>query len=274
MKRAFSLVELCLVCVLFGAIFYLLLKPAQNLYGLYASAYYQRPALLNLNSSLIFLSKILKDCVEFRAFAGGFECLSEDSQNLILSRDNAYFIGSAGVLLKDANASFYAPQSHFLYEFKNGKKVETAGVLENFNNIFGLQGDKIYLYETNARKIHALRVLDGEKLEFTGFESFAGFYKLIFGTQSVFLKNNALHYAASPASDGFNAINSALKSTTNATLPSTNFLISNTQQGILLDRVREFSVLLNQNADKTSIFHIKLCLEFNDFCFEKEVVRD
>ena len=111
MKKAFSLFEMLLVLGLVSVCFVLFAKVTMNL-----SHFYGRQMsfeLANTNASLMIAEKILQNCLEFTPLNQGFECLLKDTQNLILQRQNALFIGSAGVVLRDENSTFYAPKSHF-----------------------------------------------------------------------------------------------------------------------------------------------------------------
>lgn len=198
MKKAFSLLELIITLGLLGVIFVVFAKPLLSLNRLYAN-----PAQSFISTSLIFAEKILQNCLEFTPNAQGFECLLKDSDNVILQRQNALFIGSAGVILRDANATFYAPKSHFSYEIQrqNGKKVQ-AGVAHNQKDIQGkVNSEFLYLYALKERQIHKVRVLGESKLSFEG-DEFVGFYELIDGQASVELRQGDLLYHYSPYQQG------------------------------------------------------------------------
>lgn len=198
MKKAFSLLELIITLGLLGVIFAVFSKPLLSLNRLYTS-FAQSPE----PSTLIFIEKILQNCLEFAPKAQGFECLLKDSENIILQRQNALFIGHSGVILRDANATHYAPKSHFFYDIQiqNGKKIQ-AGVVPNQKDIHNdTNGDFIYLYDLKERQIHKARVLDESKLSFVG-DEFVGFYELIDGQASVELRQDELLYHYSPYQQG------------------------------------------------------------------------
>lgn len=198
MKKAFSLLELIITLGLLGVIFVVFAKPLLSLNHLYTN-----PAQNSISTSLIFVEKILQNCLEFTPNAQGFECLLKDSDNVILQHQNTLFIGSAGVILRDANATFYAPKSHFSYEIQrqNSKKMQ-AGVAHNQKDIHGAKNaDSLYLYALKERQIYKVQVLGKSKLSFGG-DEFVGFYELIDGQVSVELRQDELLYHYSPYQQG------------------------------------------------------------------------
>ncbi len=239
MKKAFSLFEMLVVVSLLGLCFVLFATPLLNL----SKAYKQdSQALINANSALIIIEKILQNCLEFNPLNSGFECLLRDSDNLILHRQNAAFIGHSGLLLKDLNSSLYAPKSNFIYNTKDSKALN-LGVLANYND---LQGDKnnefLFLYDLRAKKIHKAKVLDREKLMLLDGD-FTGFYALIEARISLNLEGNKLIYRYTP------------------------YLTGTSRKSLLLDGIYSFKI--SASADE---FTLKLCLS-KESCLERWVLR-
>ncbi len=242
MKKAFSLFEMLLVVVLLGVAFVLFAKLLTNLSHFYAKQ--DGSKLINANSVLIIVEKILQNCLDFAPLNSGFECVLKDSENLILQRANALFIGSSGVLLKDENSSIYAPKSHFIYSAKNDKnKAFNAGVLENHNDLQGAKNNEfLFFYDLKGKKIHKAKILNAEKIAFVGNE-FTGFYTLVEAKISLNLENGTLIYRHTP------------------------YLTGVSHKGVLLESAKNFSVNLGTNA-----FEIALCLDATS-CLEKWVRR-
>ncbi len=240
MKKAFSLFEMLLVLGLVSVCFVFFAKVTMNL-----SHFYGRQMsfeLANTNASLMIAEKILQNCLEFTPLNQGFECLLKDTQNLILQRQNALFIGSAGVVLKDENSTLYAPKSHFRYTLQNGLKAFNAGVLTNQNDLQGAKNNEfLYIYDKKERKIHKIKPLDKEKLSIA---DFTGFYELVEAKVSLILQDNALVYHYTPYITGIS------------------------RKGVLLENVKKFSI--SENAGE---FALKLCLNAQNSCLEKWIVR-
>lgn len=239
MKKAFSLFELIITLVLLGAIFAVFSKPLLSMTRLYA-----KPAQSSIASTLIFIDKLIQNCLEFTLNARGFECLLKDEANLILQRQNALFIGSSGVILKDENSTFYAPKSHFSYEIQstNGKTLK-AGVVENQKDMQGTKNrDFLYLYALKERQIYKAQILNETQFAFVG-DEFTGFYALIDAHISVELRQNELFYHYTP------------------------YAQSATHTGILAQNVKEFRV--EEKGDELSF---TLCANENA-CLTKWVKR-
>ena len=239
MKKAFSLFELIITLALLGVIFVVFAKPVMNLTRLYTSTSHNE-----FGASLVFIDKILQNCLEFTLTAQGFECLLKDTQNLILQRQNTLFIGNSGVILKDENATLYAPKSHFVYEIQsaNGKSLK-AGVLENQKDTQGVKnGDLLYLYALKERQIYTAQVFDENTIRFVG-DEFVGFYELIDARISVGLRQDELLYHYQP------------------------YAQSAIYTGVLAHNVKDFRV--EQNIDAISL---ELCASEN-FCLKKWVKR-
>ncbi len=240
MKKAFSLFEMLLVLGLVSVCFVLFAKVTMNL-----SHFYGRQMsfeLANTNASLMIAEKILQNCLEFTPLNQGFECLLKDTQNLILQRQNALFIGSAGVVLKDENSTFYAPKSHFRYTLQNGLKAFNAGVLTNQNDLQGAKNNEfLHIYDKKERKIHKIKPLDKEKLSIA---DFTGFYELVEAKVSLILQDDALVYHYTPYITGIS------------------------RKGVLLENVKKFSI--SENAGE---FALKLCLNAQNSCLEKLIMR-
>lgn len=240
MKKAFSLFEMLLVLGLVSVCFVLFAKVTMNL-----SHFYGRQMsfeLANTNASLMIAEKILQNCLEFTPLNQGFECLLKDTQNLILQRQNALFIGSAGVVLKDENSTFYAPKSHFRYTLQNGLKAFNAGVLTNQNDLQGAKNNEfLHIYDKKERKIHKIKPLDKEKLSIA---DFTGFYELVEAKVSLILQDDALVYHYTPYITGIS------------------------RKGVLLENVKKFSI--SENAGE---FALKLCLNTQNSCLEKLIMR-
>lgn len=198
LKRAFSLMELILVLVILGVCVVIFAKPLLNIAHFYATSESKGRNLGQINAAFIQIEKILQNCLEFNALNSGFECLSKDSNNLVLQRANSLFIGTSGVLLKDENGSFYAPKSHFIYEFSGEKgEVLKGGVLVNQNELHGTNADTLMLYELNSRTKHEIKPLGKTMIKFTSGE-FGGFYELIDGLLSVKMQGDELIYSYAP----------------------------------------------------------------------------
>lgn len=240
MKKAFSLFEMLLVLGLVSVCFVLFAKVTMNL-----SHFYGRQMsfeLANTNASLMIAEKILQNCLEFTPLNQGFECLLKDTQNLILQRQNALFIGSAGVVLKDENSTFYAPKSHFRYTLQNGLKTFNAGVLTNQNDLQGAKNNEfLHIYDKKERKIHKIKPLDKEKFSIA---DFTGFYELVEAKVSLILQDDTLVYHYTPYITGIS------------------------RKGILLENVKKFSI-----SENVGEFALKLCLNAQNFCLEKWIVR-
>ena len=240
MKKAFSLFEMLVVTALLGLCFVLFATPLLNLGAFYGKQNSQ--ALINANSTLIIIEKILQRCLEFSPLNSGFECILKDSDNLILHRLNTAFIGHSGVLLKDENSSIYAPKSNFIYSIKDAKALN-FGVLANYNDLQGAKNNEfLFLYDLKDKKIHKVRVLDREKLEFLNGE-FTGFYALIEAKVSLNLENGLLIYHHTP------------------------YLTGISHRGILLDGLH--SLKISASAGE---FTVKLCLS-KENCIQKWVWR-
>lgn len=242
MKKAFSLFEMLLVLGLVSVCFVLFAKVTMNL-----SHFYDRQMsfdLANTNASLMIAEKILQNCLEFTPLNQGFECLLKDTQNLILQRQNALFIGSAGVVLKDENSTFYAPKSHFRYTLQNGLKAFNAGVLTNQNDLQGAKNNEfLHIYDKKERKIHKIKPLNKEKFTFTN-DEFTGFYELVEAKVSLILQDDALVYHYTP------------------------YIMGISRKGVLLENVKKFSI--SENAGE---FALKLCLNAQNSCLEKWILR-
>ena len=240
MKKAFSLFEMLVVTALLGLCFVLFATPLLNFGKFYGKQNSQ--ALINANSTLIIIEKILHRCLEFSPLNSGFECILKDSDNLILHHSNTAFIGHSGVLLKDENLSIYAPKSNFIYSTKDAKALN-FGVLANYNDLQGAKNNEfLFLYDLKEKKIHKVRVLDREKLAFLNGE-FTGFYALIEAKISLNLENGELIYRHTP------------------------YLTGISHRGVLLENVYDFKI--STNADE---FAIRLCLS-KENCLEKWVWR-
>ena len=240
MKKAFSLFEMLVVTALLGLCFVLFATPLLNFGKFYGKQNSQ--TLINANSALIIIEKILHRCLEFSPLNSGFECILKDSDNLILHRSNTAFIGHSGVLLKDENLSIYAPKSNFIYNTKDAKALN-FGVLANYNDLQGAKNNEfLFLYDLRDKKIHKARVLDREKIEFLNGE-FTGFYALIEAKVSLNLENGSLIYRHTP------------------------YLTGISHRGVLLENVYDFKI--STNADE---FAIRLCLA-KENCLEKWVWR-
>ncbi len=240
MKKAFSLFEMLLVLGLVSVCFVLFAKVTMNL-----SHFYGRQMsfeLANTNASLMIAEKILQNCLEFTPLNQGFECLLKDTQNLILQRQNALFIGSAGVVLKDENSTFCAPKSHFRYTLQNGLKAFNAGVLTNQNDLQGAKNNEfLHIYDKKERKIHKIKPLDKEKLALA---DFTGFYELVEAKVSLILQDDTLVYHYTPYITGIS------------------------RKGVLLENVKKFSI-----SENASEFALKLCLNAQNSCLEKWIMR-
>ena len=238
MKKAFSLFEMLVVTVLLGLCFVLFATPLLNLGVFYSKQNSQ--ALINANSTLIIIEKILQRCLEFSPLNSGFECILKDSDNLILHRLSTAFIGYSGVLLKDENSSIYAPKSNFIYNTKEGLNF---GVLANYNDLQGAKNNEfLFLYDLKDKKIHKARVLGRDKLEFLNGE-FIDFYSLIEAKVSLNLENGSLIYLHTP------------------------YLTGISHRGVLLDGLHSFKI--SASADE---FTVKLCLS-KENCIQKWVWR-
>ncbi|TQR60571.1 type II secretion system protein [Campylobacter troglodytis] len=238
MKKAFSLFEMLVVMTMLGLCFVLFATPLLNLGAFYGKQNSQ--ALINANSTLIIIEKILQRCLEFSPLNSGFECILKDSDNLILHRLNTAFIGHSGVLLKDENSNIYAPKSNFIYNTKEGLNF---GVLANYNDLQGVKNNEfLFLYDLKDKKIHKARVLDREKLEFLNGE-FTGFYALIEAKVSLNLENGELIYHHTP------------------------YLTGISHSGVLLDGLH--SLKISASAGE---FTVKLCLS-KENCIQKWVWR-
>lgn len=239
MKKAFSLFELIITLVLLGAIFAVFAKPLLSMTRLYA-----KPAQNSTASTLIFIDKLVQNCLEFRLNARGFECLLKDEVNIILQRQNTLFVGSSGVILKDENSTFYAPKSHFSYEIQNANgKTLKAGVVENQKDMQGAKNrDFLYLYALKERQIYKAQILNETQLAFVG-DEFTGFYELIDTHISVELRQNELLYHYAP------------------------YAQNATHTGILAQNIKEFRV--EENGDELSF---TLCANENA-CLTKWMKR-
>lgn len=238
MKPAFSLLEALLAIILVSILAVLLFKPLENMYFSYQKFEANSKDFLALSTALILVEKLVRDCLQVQTSQKNLHCLLQDSENILQMRGNELFIGSSGVVL-EKGGRFYAPKSHFSYEFVEDNKSYLGGVLINQQNLRPSKQESLFFYALSDKQIYEA-MTSGEELFFTG-ASFTGFYKLILGEFELFEEQNSLYYHFTPfqSTDKFKAL--------------------------LLENLSEFEILSQNNA-----LIIRLCK--NKSCLQKELL--
>lgn len=180
MKRAFTLLELTLSCVIFAILLVLVSRVLKESYHLNTKALESHQMLLDLNSALLNVEKILSKCLKTRMSPNTLTCLLRDDENILgLDNDNnPYLINSTLVL--DKNASFYSPKSQFLK------------VLQNRKDLFG-DNEKI-LYVLVQDEVKNLEILDNQNLK----ADFVGVFLPLEAKLDLMLKDGKIIYELRP----------------------------------------------------------------------------
>lgn len=156
MKRAFTLLELTLSCVIFAILFALVGKILKESHHLNTKALENHQMLLDLNSVLLSVEKILSKCLKVRVSPNAVTCLLRDDENILGLDDdsNPYLINST--LILDKNTSFYSPKSQFLK------------ILQNRKDLFADNAKRLHVLVQD--KVKSLEILDNENVraEFLG----------------------------------------------------------------------------------------------------------
>lgn len=229
MKKAFSLLEAILSLALFSLLLILFSKPLMSISDFYSKHKILTHKQVNANLALLFIDKILQDCIELSLSNSGFSCLKRDFDNVLLQRNSQFFIGYSGLLLQDANLSFYSPKSLLLDKNSNPSVLLNQQTLHNFKK------DKLLFYSLKDKSLYEAKILDKERILFLK-DDFQGFYVLLDAKLTFRLSGKELIYE-------YEADNKLFSS-------------------ILLDEVENFE-LRKENA----MYELKICAK--DFCLSK-----
>jgi len=241
MKKAFSFIELVFALSLASLLFLVIFKSFQAFNHTEKTSHNERT---KLASNLIFMSKILRNCLEISLLKDEISCLFEDKENIFLMREKSVFLGSSGLVLQNLQGDFYAPKSHFLKKFlKLGKdKNETLeiGVLKNEQDLRKRASSLLYLY--TKKQIYKAKPLNEQELSFEN-ANFKGFYRLALARVKFNLKDEKLFYEFQMLED-------------------------ESFKTLLNDEISSFEARLN-----APFLNLKICLK-DDFCLEKELINE
>lgn len=241
MKKAFSVTELIFALSLASLVFVAIFKG----FGTFQkSSKINDSARIELASSLVLMSQILKNCLEFSFVKDEILCLLEDRANTFVMQAKTLFLGSSGLVLKTLNNEFYAPKAHFIFEVVKQEKDKNItlqmGVLQNEQDLRSSASNTLYLYKN--KQIYLAKPLDKERLSFEN-KAFTGFYKLVLARVKFYLKNNKLYYSFQMPED-------------------------KVFESILQDEISSLEASFN-----APFLELKLCLK-NDFCLQKALINE
>ncbi|KAA6225258.1 MULTISPECIES: type II secretion system protein [unclassified Campylobacter] len=222
MKQAFSLVENILVIVLLGIIFAVIFKPLQESYRLNFTHLKEDSLTIDINLALLFMDKILSNCIDINIENNGFNCLLKDSENLLNLENKKLSLLNSSLLLK-INSHFYIPNA------------KLSQILENRKKLFNDSNQRIFAL--NDDKLITLQVINDNNVSVSS--DFNGFFTPILAKINFSLENDDLIYNIYP-----NITDESLK-----------------QSAILAKNISEFKLSYNTNFYSLKLCVKDFCLE-------------
>ncbi|MBS4314320.1 PulJ/GspJ family protein [Campylobacter vulpis] len=174
MKKAFSLLELMIVLIIFSIIFMLMAKPLREFYLLHLKSLEQNEVILKLNQTLFNLENILLKCVNLEFTNENFSCFLKDDESIFVLENGKLKLVNSMLILKN-HTSFYSPKSDFVHLLQN----------------------KIDLFKDKDGSFYALKDGKVELLNPANFQSEGVFYPLKAKVEFKF-EDNALKYTLKP----------------------------------------------------------------------------
>ncbi len=180
MKKAFTLLELTLSCVIFALLLTLVSKTLKESHYFNLRALKNQQMLSDLNVALLQTEKILSNCLKIQISSKSSTCLLRDDENILDldSYNRAYLMNST--LILDNNTSLYSPKSRFLK------------ILQNRKDLYKDNEKKLYVLVQNELK--SLKILNNEELK----ADFVGTFLPLEAKLDLILKDKKLLYELRP----------------------------------------------------------------------------
>lgn len=180
MKKAFTLLELTLSCVIFTLLLVLVSKSLKESHHLNQKTLETHQIFLDLNAALLSVEKIFSKCLKVQLSSNALTCLLRDDENILdLDDENKAYIINSGLILEN-NTSLYSPKSQFLK------------LLQNRKALFNDDEQKLYVLAQDEVKI--LQILDDEKVK----TDFSGVFLPLEARLDLSLKNGEILYELKP----------------------------------------------------------------------------
>ncbi len=180
MKKAFTLLELTISCVIFASLLVLVSKSLKESYRLNFKALENAQVLLELNSALLQTQNLLSKCLQIQSSQGYVSCFLRDDENILDLNDKneAYLLNST--LILENNTSLYAPKSHFL-ELLQRRKI-----------LFKDEEKRLFVWTKDGLK--TLQILSDERVN----ADFSGVFLPLKARLDLRLKDSKLLYDLKP----------------------------------------------------------------------------
>lgn len=233
MRKAFTLIELVFVITIAAILFTIVLKPLQEIYANLSKASSTLALDFNINQVLNSFKKELDLCYKIDIKPQSFSCYQR-LDGLFLAKDLKDNIGYSGIII-EKSFSFFSPKSNFYT-----KKGKTAyGVSQEFYDQIAherVQDTKLWLLNLANNQSYEIKasLINPDEILFLA-NSFSGFYLLINGKISYFLKANDLYV-------------------------SYEWPNGSKKEGILLENLSDFKLEKNKEYIKIKICKNSLCL--------------